>query len=572
MSISFLPLRAACLALALALTLLALMVAQPAWAQNATQDETAKGAVQTEAAASEDALATAMRGLVEGGFQETGAAIEAMAATGDPRAAPVLRALRAGDLFWRKSDKRVVVTQKAPSRSLAAQDALTGEDLGVEKKRAFKKIKVNNALRRAIDNALGGLTLRAAEPEVRLKAAEALFKSRDAAALPALDAALESESDDAVRDAMRQARAAIVLMEAGASEAERVAAAQELGARADQAALSVLSGVDADAPAAVAEAVAAARDSIERSVALWGYAETVWYGLSLGSVLMLAAIGLAITFGVMGVINMAHGELVMLGAYTTFAVQEAIRVSAPELFDVSLLIAAPLAFLVAGGAGVAIERGVVRYLYGRPLETLLATWGVSLILQQTVRVIFGPNNREVGNPSWMSGSFDIGLMTVTYSRLWILIFALAVFALLLLALKKTSLGLQMRAVTQNRAMARDMGVRTDWVDALTFRAGRRRRRAGRGGAQPDRQRLPQSRPELHRRQLHGGGVRRGGQSVGGAGRGLHPRRRQQVPGAFRRRCAGQDPGAGFHHSIHSTASARALRHSRPGRGVLNHGP
>ena len=187
--------------------------------------------------------------------------------------------------------------------------------------------------------------------------------------------------------------------------------------------------------------------------------------------LLLAAVGLAITFGVMGVINMAHGELIMLGAYTTFVTQEVIRTSFPGLFDWSLAIAAPLAFIVAGGVGVLIERGIVRFLYGRPLETLLATWGVSLILQQTVRTLFGPSNREVGNPSWMSGSFRFHEMLITWNRFYIIIFALLVFAGLLLLLKRTPFGLQMRAVTQNRAMAAEMGIRTARVDALTFGLG-----------------------------------------------------------------------------------------------------
>jgi urea transport system permease protein len=173
----------------------------------------------------------------------------------------------------------------------------------------------------------------------------------------------------------------------------------------------------------------------------------------------------------MGVINMAHGEIVMLGAYTTFAVQEVIRNNFPGLFDYSLAIAIPLAFMVTGLVGIAIERGIIRFLYGRPLETLLATWGLSLILQQTVRTIFGANNREVGNPSWMSGSFDLGGLSLTWSRLWIVVFALVVFAVLLMVLHRTVLGLQMRAVTQNRRMASAVGIRTPWVDALTFGLG-----------------------------------------------------------------------------------------------------
>jgi urea transport system permease protein len=168
---------------------------------------------------------------------------------------------------------------------------------------------------------------------------------------------------------------------------------------------------------------------------------------------------------------MAHGEMVMIGAYTTFVVQETIRTSFPGIFDYSLLIAVPLAFIVAGAIGVLIERTIIRFLYGRPLETLLATWGLSLVLQQAVRTAFGPTNREVGNPSWMSGAFELGQITITYNRLWILCFTLAVFAILLAMLRYTALGLEMRAVTQNRRMAASMGIATSRVDALTFGLG-----------------------------------------------------------------------------------------------------
>jgi urea transport system permease protein len=173
----------------------------------------------------------------------------------------------------------------------------------------------------------------------------------------------------------------------------------------------------------------------------------------------------------MGVINMAHGEMVMLGAYVTFAVQEVLRTHNPALLDLSLVFAVPLAFMVAGGTGVLIERSVIRFLYGRPLETLLATWGLSLILQQAVRTEFGPTNREVSNPSWMSGAFELGQITVTWNRLWIICFTLAVFVALLGMLRFTRLGLEMRAVTQNRAMAGSMGIRTARIDALTFGLG-----------------------------------------------------------------------------------------------------
>jgi urea transport system permease protein len=242
-------------------------------------------------------------------------------------------------------------------------------------------------------------------------------------------------------------------------------------ARGDQEALAMLNDIGSDQPPAVTKAAASAIGSIQNRLAMWSGVQNAWYGLSLGSVLLLAAIGLAITFGVMGVINMAHGEMVMLGAYTTFVVQEVIRSRYPALFDYSLLIAVPLAFLVSGAIGVLIERSIIRFLYGRPLETLLATWGLSLVLQQAVRTIFGPTNREVGNPTWMSGAFELGQITITYNRLWILCFTLAVFAILLAMLRFTALGLQMRAVTQNRRMAASMGIATSRVDALTFGLG-----------------------------------------------------------------------------------------------------
>jgi urea transport system permease protein len=270
---------------------------------------------------------------------------------------------------------------------------------------------------------------------------------------------------------LAQARAAIVLKQKDAKPDAKIAAIAVIRDRGDQDALGLLDGLAAGQPPEVQAAVAAARAKIQHSLALWNAVQNMWYGLSLGSVLLLAAIGLAITFGVMGVINMAHGEMVMLGAYTTFVVQDLIRIHNPALFDYSLLIAIPLAFLVSGAAGVIIERTIIRFLYGRPLETLLATWGLSLVLQQLVRTIFGPTNKDVGNPSWMSGAFDLGGITITYNRLWIIVFTMLVFVALLAMLRFTRLGLEMRAVTQNRAMAAAMGIRTARIDALTFGLG-----------------------------------------------------------------------------------------------------
>ncbi|MFM7345088.1 MAG: urea ABC transporter permease subunit UrtB, partial [Tagaea sp.] len=253
--------------------------------------------------------------------------------------------------------------------------------------------------------------------------------------------------------------------------ADKISAVELIVSIGDQDGLALLRQTLARDPGELRAALEAGIARIERAQQFRQIGQTFWFGLSLGSVLLLAAIGLAITFGVMGVINMAHGEMVMIGAYVTFVVQETIRARAPHLFDWSLAIALPLAFVVAGTVGVAIERGIIRFLYGRPLETLLATFGVSLILQQAVRTAFGPTNREVGAPSFMSGSFEFVGLQITYGRLWIVCFAAFVFALLLLTLKATSLGLHMRAVTQNRRMAASMGIRTGFVDAMTFGLG-----------------------------------------------------------------------------------------------------
>jgi len=400
-------------------------------------------------------------------FPETQKAIEDLALSGHPHAAPVLEALADGRLAWRTDDKRVVWRDAAGTWRAAATGDVQ-QDLAAG---ATRPVRLNNAVRRALDSAIGKLTLLSPDPARRLEAAAAVFKSRNAAALPNLRAALDQETVPRVKRVLEQAAAALVFLDAAAPEADRLAAVPTLVARGDVDAQALLRALPADAPEALREAARAGIATIENRQALIGAAQNVFYGLSLGSVLLLAAIGLAITFGVMGVINMAHGEMVMIGAYTTFVVQEVIRTTAPWLFDGSLLIALPLAFLVAGAVGVALERSVIRFLYGRPLETLLATWGVSLILQQAVRTIFGPTNREVGNPSFMSGSVDVFGMALTWNRIWIVAFALAVFAVLLFVLRFTAFGLRMRAVVQNRRMAASMGIRTNRIDALTFGLG-----------------------------------------------------------------------------------------------------
>jgi urea transport system permease protein len=399
-------------------------------------------------------------------YAETETAITEVAASGDPRAAEVIQALADGRLLY-ASGRRIFIKARAD----ALVDAATGQAVSGEPPAGLKPVRVNNRIRRAIESALGGLTLLSPDPAKRLEAAQAVFKSRNAAALPALDTAIEREADARNKRMLLEAKAAIVFLGSDQPELDRLAAAGIIAERGDVDSQALLRGLPADAPERLRDAAQKSVAIIENRLALLANVQNVFYGISLGSVLLLAAIGLAITFGVMGIINMAHGEMVMLGAYTTFAVQELIRTRWPWLFDASLFIALPLAFLTAGGIGVLMERTIIRFLYGRPLETLLATWGVSLILQQAVRTIFGPNNREVGNPSFMLGSFELFGIALTWSRIWIIAFSLAVFFVLLFVLKFTAFGLRMRAVVQNRRMAASMGIRTNWIDAMTFGLG-----------------------------------------------------------------------------------------------------
>jgi len=422
------------------------------------------------ALADEAALRATLSKLADAkGFPQIEALVRELGASGDPAAARALGALADGNLYVRKADKAVFIATESGS-DLALSDPVTAASAGTAPKSDLTKVRVNNAVRGAVREAIGALTLGGDDPAARMAAADALFRKPDAGAIPALDMAIGKETDAAVKARLEQARAASVLV-SDLPEPDKRAAISILSGLGSRDALNLLSNFEADAPEPLKAQAQAGMRAIANMLMAWDAAQNVWYGLSLGSVLLLAAIGLAITFGVMGVINMAHGEMVMLGAYATFVVQQAVRAWAPGLFDWSLAFALPCAFLLTFSVGVAIERGVIRFLYGRPLETLLATWGVSLILQQAVRTIFGPTNREVANPSWMSGSFEIGQLALTWNRLWIVLFALAVFAMLLFISNRTAWGLQMRAVTQNRRMASSMGIRTPWVDAFTFGLG-----------------------------------------------------------------------------------------------------
>ncbi len=395
--------------------------------------------------------------------------IRELAVSGSPRAEPVIAALQAGKLFasrWPRPDAPLYIRTNH-----GLVDARTGAPVANPPMQVnLRRVILNDTVRSAIETAAGVLDLFSPQTAKRRAAAEALYRAADPGALPMIDKALAQEKTASVARVLHEARAAAELKSTTAGIPDRLAAIKVLEAREDLSARSLLASLHTQPPA-VAAAAATAIEQIDRQLQMWGLVENLYYGISLGAVLLLAATGLAITFGVMGVINMAHGEMVMIGAYTTFVVQQLVAAFAPALTQFGLLFAVPAAFLVAGVLGVVIERTMIRFLYGRPLETLLATWGLSLVLQQAVRSIFGATNQDVTSPDWMSGFIKLGGLTLTVNRLWIILFAALVLAALMAALRWGGLGRNIRAVTQNRRMAAAMGIRTPWIDALTFGLG-----------------------------------------------------------------------------------------------------
>ena len=398
-------------------------------------------------------------------FETKNKVIGTLVGQADDRSLKLFEKMLAGQLFFLKKGRALVIGVKE-GRKYKIQDFLSGEDLGEVKKRRLRKVSINNRLRNKLQLAIGSLALSSGNPKKRERAAYDLIKNGDISVLPTLDAALKRESIELVQAAFLVARNAIQAKEG--ETAARLAAIEQLSGIISKDILVLLNGLTLETNESNSEIRAAAANALKASSfkrKLSTGFETLFFGLSLGSVLLLAAVGLAITFGVMGVINMAHGEMIMIGAYTTFVIQQIF----PDAIEYSLLIAVPAAFLVSGIVGIIIERGVIRHLYGRPLETLLATFGISLVLQQAVRSIFSPLNRSVITPDWMSGAWEINsALLLTYNRLTIIIFTIVLLGVLAALMRYSSFGLQMRAVTQNRRMASAMGVKTNWVDALTF--------------------------------------------------------------------------------------------------------
>ena len=417
-------------------------------------------------------LSSLLLELTQANFRRMPELVTEIEQAGGRAVLPLLTALQDGELYYQQDTRELVVRQESGGGRVTVSDVFTGNTLDGFDTAALERVPINNRLRAVLQATIARILLFQGTDAEREQAARTMLSDLDEDNLVVLNEAIANEQVAAVADMINVALAMNVLV-TDAPQAERLAAVATLHGNLQGPVRNLLRSFldelgrneqDPEVRAAMVSAMA----SIERKVRFYELMEQAFYGLSLGSVLLLAAIGLAVTFGVMGVINMAHGEMLMLGAYTTYVVQ----ILMPEFINYSLWVAIPAAFMVSGLVGMFIQRFVIRYLNGRPLETLLATFGISLILQQAVRTIFSPLNRRVVSPDWMSGAWDINpVLSLTNNRLFILLFSIIVFVILLWILRKTSLGLQVRAVSQNRDMAKAMGIRTDWVDAMTFGLG-----------------------------------------------------------------------------------------------------
>lgn len=410
--------------------------------------------------------------LVSGSYGARKAAIETLTDADPAIARPLLQSLSQGTLFGLPDGSVVIKTQSGYT------NPLTGNTISADVQHAQQPV-LNNALRRMVQNALAGMTLFSDDLHTRSMAIDNLLGRPDSLSPGQLDKAMDAETDTALKRKLDILHAFSVASDHGAEKDRRLQALVSLGSVNHPYARTVLNKVLAEENNAQSELSVVATESLSTIDARQRYsslANNAFTGLSLGSVLVLAALGLAVIYGLIGVINMAHGEFLMLGAYATYLTQRAFQAWLPQWFDYYLVAALPVAFLVTAAIGMVLEWLVIRHLYGRPLESLLATFGVSLLMMQTVRLVFGAQNVDVANPAWMSGSFApmadwLPAFSVPYNRLVILGFSLAVVAGLYLVLNRTRLGLFIRACTQNRTMAACVGIRTRRVDACAFALG-----------------------------------------------------------------------------------------------------
>ncbi|RLK51571.1 amino acid/amide ABC transporter membrane protein 1 (HAAT family) [Alkalispirillum mobile] len=445
-----------------------------------TAEERAAQLAETEADTVEVAgdglaeeTAEAVSKMATSNWQDVRDAINRLAELNDADALPVLQALQDRRLYY-DQDERVLVEDALTGQ---LRNPVTGE--GVDREGLdLSEPPLTNPIRRSLRPVIGQLQIFSDELPLRLAAAEELADRPQAAMLDTLREAVEQEDNAEVA---RLLNIAIARLELDDDDAEvRLAAVEIIGEVRSSRLKSQLQrllaqddeGVYSEPDERVREAAREAIEAIESRERVASVLSDLVYGLSMGSVLLLAALGLAIIFGLMRVINMAHGELLMIGAYVTFLVQNFFVFFLPGLFNFYLIAAVPVAFIATALVGIAMERGVIRFLYKRPLETLLATWGISLILIQTMRSIFGAQNVRVSSPEWFSGSVQLMQgVSLSTSRVGVILFAIFVVALVWFLMQRTRLGLEVRAVMQNREMAAALGVSANRVDMWTFAAG-----------------------------------------------------------------------------------------------------
>ena len=406
-----------------------------------------------------------VRAMATGDNDSRAAAIARTAAAADPTAQAFFEALLNDEV--KVAGERVFVVQGDTVRDAATGTAATLPD-------DAEDVINNNRLRGELEAALASLALRSPDRDVRAAAIRELADAVDESHLPLIETAWQSETDAALEDSLALLRARLLI--ASPDKSRRLEAAKTLADSRLPATRTLLLerlGPDGESDAAVRQELRIALAALESRLAWGERLGVVFTGVSLGSILLLVALGLAITYGLMGVINMAHGELMMIGAYATFVVQNLFRQCLPEAaFGWYVLAAIPMSFLASALVGAVLERGVIRWLYGRPLETLLATWGISLMLMQLVRSVFGAQNVQVENPAWLSGGVEVlANLTLPFNRIAIIVFAALVLAGLAFLVARTRLGLFVRGVTQNRPMAACMGVNTARVDTYAFALG-----------------------------------------------------------------------------------------------------
>lgn len=446
--------------------------------------------VRGEAAEVPASRALLVEAIVHPEPERQAALLQELTGVEDPLLIPVLSAWRGGALYLDDSVSPpipfLIDTEEDPDgrvRGVRVADGAWVEDTEGTP-RWFENFELIPAesdgdLRRVLKTTLDLALMQSGSPQARRDAIRTLGMEQNPEHLLHFAERLERETSEEVRRALREARALTLL--GGADPGERLEAIRELGVLKSISALGLLRALRDRGVTEPGYLDAETRRALQRSIAgienymAWGsFFGTAFRGLSLAAVLLIAALGLAITFGLMGVINMAHGEVMMVGAYTAYVTQNLfIAVFGPSGlgFDLYFIAAIPLSFLAGAGVGLILERGVIRFLYKRPLESLLATWGVSLVLQQLFRQIFGAANVQVGSPTWLSGSLVVHDVLLAYNRLFVIGFAVAIVLGTYLLLTRTSLGLQIRAVMQNRAMASALGVRTDRVNMMTFALG-----------------------------------------------------------------------------------------------------